>query len=238
MFQWTEESIDWWKRAVKCNDYYEVLSKKLSHMIGEQEKVYDIGCGLGYLSMELHSYVGNITGFDIDQRVLDDFKRELEKRKIGNVQVSNERWEDLPPNSCDTLLACSFGILEEHFEQFLKLAGRQVIIIRGKKARPEELLPQGASIKADCDEEFLKKHHIVYRKETVMADFGQPLKSMEEAERFVTFYGMDQKKSIDQFLEKNLYTEEGKGGKYFLPNHKEMVIFVIDKEENQSEKGK
>ena len=231
MFRWTEESIDWWKRAVPYSNYYKCLAGELRKYIDERERVFDIGCGLGNVSLELCPFVRRITGYDIDDTVLKEFEKEVRRRSIDNIDISIEKWECCPDHSCDTVIACSFGIMEDDLHQFLRIARKQVIVVRGRKEDSGmEVLPQGREYKAGKEERYLIDNHIPYQKKSFYADFGQPLRSREEAERFLTFYGMTNKDEINAFLDRNLVRTGSGGEQYFLPNRKEVVMLVIPKE--------
>ena len=239
MFQWTDESIDWWKRAVPYSDYYKILIRIFREYLSRDETIFDIGCGLGNVSLELSPFVRRIKGFDINERVLNEFKKEIQRRGIDNISVSSEKWEKFKEPKCDTVIACSFGIMKNDLNSFLKIARKQVLVVRGRKEDPGmPVLPQGKEYRAGEEEKYLQEQKIPYYKRIVYAEFGQPLRSREEAVEFVRFYGMNDEEKINAFLDNKLITLQQGRDRYFLPNRKEVVIFVIPKEDRRDEKRK
>ena len=238
MFRWTDESIALWERAEKYTDHYRELGVRLEELIGENHRVYDMGCGLGFIDLELADHVKSIKAFDIEPKVLNELEKNAEKKNINNITVCNTDWTKEKDNSCDTLLACSFGNIVECLDDFLRIAKDQVILVKRHKAKPsKKYVPGVRAFSAEASEEYLQERGIKYTKTLFKSEFGQPLKSYEEALWFTEFHGMNRKMPVKEFLEENLMSGEKYGYEYYLPNKKDMVIFVI-KKEIDNEEGK
>lgn len=237
MFRWTEESIKWWQRAKAYSNHYKEMAELVLPYLEKEERIFDIGCGLGYIDLELASYVRQIRCFDIEKKVLRELKKEVESQNLTNLSVSHEDWLQLPDQSCDSLLACSFGSMEEYLEEFLRIAKKQVLILKRNRSKfsQEDCNGKPFYSVAGC-ENYLKNHYISFQKVSVYSDFGQPLQSLEEAKRFVLFHRINGTEPIEEYLEQHL--EEGRYGyPYYLSNRKEMCLFVIPKETTKDEKG-
>lgn len=238
MFVWTDKSIELWKRAEKYTDHYKKLGDRLKDLIGKDQKVYDIGCGLGFIDLELACNVKCIKAFDIEQRVLDELEKNAERKNICNITVCSNDWTREEDNSCDTLLACSFGNIAVCLDDFLRIAKNQVILVKRHKAKPsKKYIPGVKAFSGEASEAYLKDKGIDYEKYFFESEFGQPLESYEEAVWFSEFHGMNKNMPVEEFLDKNLISGEKYGYKYYLPNKKDMVIFIIKKGMN-NEKGK
>ena len=233
MFRWTDESIELWERAEKYTDHYRKLEKKLEEVIDKEDIVYDIGCGLGFVDIELAQHVKAIKGFDIEQRVLNELEKNAKDSGIYNISVSSEDWTKLKDNSCDTLMACSFGNIVECLDDFLRIAKKQIVLVKRLKAKPSKKYVAGIkAFSAEASEEYLKERGIEYTKTVFESEFGQPLKSYDEALWFTEFHGMNRGVPVEEFLKENLMSGEKYGYEYYLPNKKDMVIFVINKGDN------
>ena len=233
MFIWTDKSIELWKRAQKYTNHYKVLGEKLKSVISEDDIVYDIGCGLGFIDIELAPYVKEVKGFDIEQRVLNELENNAKDKGIDNLTVCNTDWTKESDNCCNTLLACSFGNIVECFDDFFRMAKDQVVIVKRHKAKPsKKYVPGVSAFSAEATENYFNDRGIKFNKIIFESEFGQPLDSYEEAKWFTEFHEMNRGMEIDKFLEKNLLSGEKYGYKYYLPNKKDMVIFVIKKGEN------
>ena len=242
MFKWTDKSIDLWIRAEKYTDHYVELSNRLKEFINKDQYIYDIGCGLGFVDLELSPYVKKIKSFDIEQRVLNVLYKNAKDRNINNIEVCNTDWTKEADNSCDTLMACSFGNIVECLDDFLRISKDQVILVKRHKPKESKKYVKGVrAFSAEASEAYLKDKNIKYEKYVFESEFGQPLKSYEEAVWFTEFHGMNRNIPVEDFLRDNLIKKDSSEYKYYLPNKKEMVIFVIKADqykEGENEEGK
>lgn len=238
MFKWTDESIKWWQRAKAYTNHYKDMAQIILPYLEKDESVYDIGCGLGYIDLELAPHIGQVRCFDIDTKVLSELEKEAASQKVSNLSVTNENWLQFPDQSCDTVLACSFGALSEYLDDFLRLARKQVLVLKRNRSKFAQKYYEGQPLhSAAGSEAYLKENRIPYEKISVFSDFGQPLESWEEAEKFVRFHRINGDEPAEKYLEQHL--EPGKYGySYYLSNRKEMSLFVIPKENWTDEKGK
>ena len=228
MFRWTEKSIELWQRAEKYTDHYVELGNSLKKFIKADHSVYDIGCGLGFVDLELAPYVKNIKAFDIEQRVLDILNKNAVNKNINNLEICNNDWTKESDNSCDTLMACSFGNIVECFDDFMRIAKDQVILVKRYRSKDKKkYVPGRRAFSAEATEAYLRDRNIVYDKYIFESEFGQPLVSYEEAVWFSEFHGMNRSVPVEDFLKENLITVKDSEYKYYLPNKKEMVIFII-----------
>ena len=239
MFIWTDESIELWKRAERYTDHYKNLCRELKSYVDKDDEIYDIGCGLGFIDLELSPYVKSIRSFDIEKRVLDELNKSANNKGIHNISTSSNDWTKEEDGCCDTVLACSFGNLVDCLDDFLRMARNQVIIVKRHKPKvTKKYIPCKVAFSAQASEDYLIERGINYKKISFQSEFGQPLDSYEEALYFVRFHGMNRGEPEGKFLKENLISGEEYGYKYYLPNKKDMVIFVISKECLYSEKGK
>ncbi len=236
MFRWTEESIRWWQRARAYTSHYKEMAELVLPYLAKEETLFDIGCGLGYIDLELAPHVKQIRAFDIEEKVLQELKKEVEIQQLTNVFTSKENWLKLPDQSCDSLLACSFGSMEEYLNDFLRIAKKQVLILKRNRSKFSQKNNKGKPLYsvAGC-ESYLKENNILFQKVSVYSDFGQPLESLEEAEKFVLFHRINGNEPIKEYLKQHL--EPGRYGyPYYLSNRKEMCLFIIAKENLRDEK--
>ncbi|MCU6763293.1 Methyltransferase domain [uncultured Roseburia sp.] len=233
MFKWTKESIEWYQRAAFYTQYHVNLRKTLLPFFSQNETVCDIGCGLGYLDLELAPFVKAITAVDREKKVTDLLSAKVSERKLTNLTVRCADWSVLTDECCDTLLMCAFGNVHTYLEKYLGICKKRIIIIRKS---PKEIDGGFSSVYnrkrvMEQDVEFVKQCGLNTQLKFFDMEFGQPLTSRWEAERFVLHYSLKPDHiTMSQYLKTHL--KELPGGKYpyYLPNKKEMYMFTIEKE--------
>ena len=232
MFKWTEESIEWYRRAAFYTQYHVNLKKVLTPFFSKNEEICDIGCGLGYLDLELAPVVAGIVAVDREKKVTDILSGLASERNLKNLTVMCDDWSVLPEECCDTLIMSAFGNIQKYLEDYLKICRKRIIIIRKS---PKENLDGFSSVYnrrriMEQDVEYVKQRGLNTDLKFFDTEFGQPLKNKKEAERFVRHYRlMPDHMTMDQYL--RIHLKKSSGGKYpyYFPNKKEMYMFTIEK---------
>ncbi|MCD7981681.1 MAG: class I SAM-dependent methyltransferase [Clostridiales bacterium] len=234
MFTWSEEGIRWYDDAAEWTGHHARIAERLRAYLDKEDEVCDVGCGTGSLSVALAPAVRHITAVDVDEMALNSLRAKLERSGIDNVTVVRSDYNLLPENFCDVVVACSFGIFAKNGASFLKLAGKRLILAKRKLLPSQEGFSKdfGRGNMAYMDEAYLKDHHIPYRIESCEEDFGQPLRSREDAVRFTEHYRLcPAEESMDDFLDRRLISTGDETFPFFLPNPMESCILTIDKKD-------
>ncbi len=234
MFTWSEEGIRWYNDAAEWTGYHARAAERLIRYLDPEDEVCDVGCGTGSLSVALAPAVRLVTAVDVEEMALDSLREKLEARGITNVRPLHMDYTCLPENFCDVVVACSFGIFAKNGPSFLKLARKRLILIKRKILASQEGFSKdfGRGCMAYMDEEYLKEHHIPYRIESCEEDFGQPLRSREDAARFASYYRFNSAgESVDAFLDRRMVATGDDTFPFFLPNPMESCILTIEKKD-------
>lgn len=242
MFRWTKESIEWYIDAAEYTHYPDILCEQLKEFFDKGDTVYDIGCGLGHVDLLLSPYVKQLIGVDVDAKVLKLMEQSIHQQNITNVKTMNTDWKELNGEICDTVLTCSFASLEKDMKQLLRLCRKRLIVAKRNAVENEDGFITEYNLRngSNKDEIFLEQHGIPYKLKSFTADFGQPFKSEMDARRFISHYKLEPWKSVPDYSLKEYEISEQKDVKrqqpdfsskyhYYLPNHKEVHIIVIDK---------
>ncbi|MEE1087051.1 MAG: class I SAM-dependent methyltransferase [Schaedlerella sp.] len=236
IYQWNPEMIQFMNQAAKDSIYYEELASHIIPHITEDCIVCDVGCGLGYLAIEIAKYCKKVYAVDISEDVIDELKKRLKAEQIENVEalcVDAFKWK--PEDQIDTTVYCMFGSLEEidqigkHLEvsqQFVvrRLAKEHRFKIKEHKPRKHRHSAQGML------EELEQKGRICDYVE-MTASLDQPFKNLKEAVRFFELYNKTEEKITLEDVKERLIKQENEEYPYVFPAEKRMglIHFNMDK---------
>ena len=80
---WDEERKKYMVVACEKVRFTEKIAEKAAEFIDKEDHVCEIGCGLGYLSMDLAGYASKVTAVDADPIATKHLKGLIEKKR-GN----------------------------------------------------------------------------------------------------------------------------------------------------------
>ncbi len=102
---------EWDKKAVHISDriHKSIYNEELINIIDTKDckSMLDVGCGVGNISLLLSNRLEKIYALDFSTVMLENLKKEMQKRDITNITPINLSWEDewdSVPN-CDIVLA-------------------------------------------------------------------------------------------------------------------------------------
>ena len=181
--QWTDESIAFLRDAAAMNRYYETIAEKIAPQLPENAHICDAGCGIGELSLALKPYCRHVTAVDADElavKTLESHRPERVAARCGDIEAL------APDKPYDAMVFCLFGRTEDA----LGIAGRQCRgkIFLVKRDYSHHRFSAGkvslGEYTAGSMEAVLHEKGVPYTVERFTAEFGQPLRSLEAAERF------------------------------------------------------
>ena len=235
MFIWTNETIQFYKDAAQFNKYHEVLRGMIAPFIAEEDHVLDLGCGLGFLSLELAQICEKVTAIDHEERVLHLLQEGVTRKNIANIHVQKQIWEDISHTAqWDVVLASFFGKLPEDMDKLLQMCKKRVIVISSNGSSPEFLPNTKKRLSRKTTREavdILQDTHRITHYEEGVLEFGQPFKTKDEAFEFVAHYREEvDEKMIKRHLEKYLVAIDEVDFSFYLPNQKNIGIYVVEKD--------
>lgn len=226
-FIWTTDKIKWFERAADQTAFYSHVADQLRDIVTPHSTVYDLGCGTGYLSMELAPYVAEVTAVDWNEEAIRFLQRKSKERCIENISCELKDWRSWKPNKRADLVCVSYcGGFMEHFTTLLEFTSRFLVGVFPLEQRSnhqnQETFPKVV--------QFLQENQIPFESTTISCEFGQPLDSLEEGREYLHHYTKTPKKLLtDELLTRYLCEGEAESG-FYLPKVRKSGLLLIDKE--------
>ena len=225
MQAWTPEGMAFLQDAMACCGYYPALARRIAPYLPKQAHVCDAGCGLGGLSVALLPYCRHVTAVDRVAAPLENLRQRAGHDPRLTVRQGDIRC--LPPETpYDAMVFCLFGDVEEALTVARQQCRGTVLLIRRDYAYHRfstGRVPVGFT--AADSEDTLRHLGLSYRMERFSLEFGQPLRSLEDARRFFRLY--DRSGGADPPLHR-LTAGPGPEFPYYLPNRKELCLLAVE----------
>ncbi len=229
MHMWKPEMIEYMTRASLFGDYNKQLAAIISKHISNDDTLCDAGCGLGFLSRELSPYAKSVTAVDINDRALSVLKNDLQN--YPNVTGENCDIFEYSKSEFDIMVFNYFGKIDEIMSIAQRLCKKRIIIVKrstDKHGFSFDLDSISGNIRLNTDD-YLDNHGIKYIKEQYSIEFGQPLKSIEDAVRFFNLYrSPDSAKMSESDIKEKIVPINKNDYNYYYPYKKEIAVYVIN----------
>ena len=234
MFYWSDQRIKWYDDAVKLSNYHNMVIDEISPYIDKTNTVFDVACGLGYISERISPLVKNVYSFDYDKNAINSLNSRC--KNIDNIECVFGDWhESLKGKKCDvSILSYCNGIIE-YFDFLKNITNNYLIGIHLLKNKVHNF---GVNKHTDIGKTFnrretsetimtfLDENKIPYELKKIECEFGQPFKEKSEAGDFIKeYFKITDKPKIDEIIETNLIKKDDY---YYLPNTKKSGIIIID----------
>lgn len=235
MIIWNEESDRWLQNASAYTGYNRELAKMLLEYLPTGGTLCDMGCGNGLVDFELAPYFRRITCVDISEEAVSAVSRRASELGVKNLTAVRADGETLE-GTWDCVTALFHGGPEAFKWYFGKTGNTLLIAVHTN--RTGELGPEQYRVRRCSDVasmvEYLNEKHIRYVLRETALEYGQPIKDLEEAKRFVQAYtlpmGADE---LTAYLNRNLRETGREDFPYYLPKKRRFGLFVIRRSENE-----
>lgn len=233
---WTEQKVAWYQRALERSDYARKILAVLAPILAECETVLDVGAGSGALALPLAERVGSVTALEPAPAMA----KALRTRGLGNVEVIEAAWGDVPVSPHDLVLCAHVGELLHPGAPFLRevwsVARRGIALVRDTGQERDkfffrELYPLllGRPYIPGCDHEEtvegLTRLGITPTVTIVNYRSDQPFADLKEAcdfwEEYLGVEGGAVREFLREFLAKRLVPE---GGGWIAPYPKQAAV--------------
>lgn len=222
-FLWTKEQIRFLLDASEKSDYDRLLAERIRSAAPNAESICDAGCGLGGLSMELAARFSSVTAVDCSENALRCLRERAEKTKNLNI-LQADLSEYVPESPFDAMVFCYFGQTEQILEIARRCCTGTVLLVKRNYDTHRFSLRAGRHHRdtADSAAAFLHAQGIVFRREDLETEFGQPFRSLSDAVRFFTLYGGE---SVSEAaVRKRLQTTSDPEFPYYFPQKKRVSL--------------
>lgn len=231
MQRWEPDMVRFMRDASEHETYNQEIARIILPHLSEDSCVCDAGCGLGYLSLELAKHVQHVTAVDLNRDALDVLSENCADKHVHNISLRCGDIETLPPlRKYDAMVFCFFGCIEE----ILRIAARQcagdvLIISRNYSQHRFSVREHGCGRGGYLDiSHVLSARQIPFHAQMFSLEFGQPLRSWEDARRFFALYSKDEKEMItDEFLESRIVRTKEWEFPYFMPHRRDIGVIHL-----------
>ncbi|MCL1917751.1 MAG: tRNA (guanine-N(7)-)-methyltransferase [Peptococcaceae bacterium] len=229
-FLWNEQSIQWFLDASAYTGFHHQLAMRIVPYLEADDTLCDIGCGLGRLDLELAPHVSSLTAVDVDEKVIVKLQRDV---ILSGFQNLHARCTDATEvkGLFDVVLMSFFGGSGSGMEDSYRLCCRR--LVRVVNAENKGNLYPGSHRKTvkktiPIVQQELSDQGYRYELVTDTIEFGQPLRSWQDAEQFVLYNAPEATdKEVNDFLHENAERTKQDEFPIYLPNPKDVGIFVI-----------
>lgn len=232
-FVWTKQRIDWYLDASRYGGFHQRLADTIRPYLLPQDRLCDLGCGLGRLDLVLAPAVRHITCVDTDETVLASLRQEAKANGIANLSALCADVRDMR-DVFDVAIMAFFGHPPGMMMDCLRLTSRALIRIANVHANGASLQPGGHSKKRETARDIAALLDGAGRKYRLLLDtfeFGQPLRSQEDAADFLRCNTPAiPEEELRAFLAETLVATGRADFPFYLPGKKELGIFIIDAE--------
>ena len=235
-FEWDDKKIELYVRASKETGFHKKLAEQILPFLNKDDELTDVGCGPGTIDFELSPYVRRINAVDIEPEIINYLRKEVKESELTNIFASIGDASFMSESLGDVVLTCFFSGIEDALPNLVGASKRLAIIIthgEGAKYKPSKISGNKRKTSASDIEKSLFEAGYNYTRKDLVLDFGQPLKSKEEAKAFIEMYCTEEdpnqrKAKIEEGLS-NLKQSENNTYPYSIPTMKEVSIFIITK---------
>lgn len=230
---WWEDMVRFMRDASEYGTYNQELARRVGPGLNKNMRICDAGCGLGYLSLSLAPYAGHVTSVEQNPdavAVLTDNCRKLGITNItprcGTVQSV------IPDEPYDAMVFCFFGGIDEILETVRRQCRGKVFIITRNYTTHRFSVGKHStgSYGYLTASKKLTELKIPYTEELFSLEFGQPLRSLEDARRFYEIYSKDTDKAVitDEFLRSKVVDNDDATFPLYLPHRRSLALLTFD----------
>ena len=192
MYPWTEDRVGWYQRAVDYTGFDKKLASLLTPYLPVGETACDLGCGTGYLALELARRGYEVTAVDRSRVCLDWLQDKRDAEGLNGLTIRETDWNELAGKACwDHVVMAFAGKLDRDLEQYMALCRRQLILVVKTSVQSHvqsDGIPPRFRRDGDELEEQFRQMGLNYTRRDERVEFGQPLLSREEALRYLAAF--------------------------------------------------
>lgn len=235
MIDWAEKTITYFKDASEYTGFHKELAAKIKPYLKPEWTLCDLGCGLGLLDIQLSDSVAEITAIDQNEKAIKDYNKRINElgiknitAKVGDVnEISDERW--------DVLLLSFFGNRDE-LGRLLTLARHKAVIIsfgNDDVKKDRQNYEHKYKSTTESKEAYLDANGYSYIKIENTMEFGQPIKSIEDAHSYFDAYLLEEdankrKSIIEKNMEGVVPAYDDEKFPYYFSKKKDIGILIVD----------
>lgn len=185
MFDWTEQTVSWYAAAVAYTGFDCRLADILTRYLPKNETICDLGCGIGYLALELATRGYRVTAIDQSAEAISWLRSERERRTLPTLEVLQTDWRTLADQPLwDNVVMVSAGRRAEKEMFYQRLCRKRLLVVDRLRLSSHVRADGGASARRQRLTETEEGRVL-----TFSLEFGQPLASLEDAKAYISTFG-------------------------------------------------
>ena len=223
MLTWNEETVRYLRDASEWGDYYARLASWIRPHLHQTDHLCDVGCGLGYLSLELSNYVNLISAIDESGFPLKVLREKAKNR--GNIRIINDNIFSFTDDAIyDAMLFSFFGKMEDIARIAKTRCSGTVFVLKRNYVNHRfsvGICTAGNDSFANAVN-WLRKKDVPFVSDTLSLEMGQPLHSFADARRFFSIYDQSDGEITDSFLRSRLIETGRDDFPLYLPQERHV----------------
>lgn len=234
LIEWNDETIRWYEDASAYTGFHGEMQALLEPLLGREETLADLGCGLGLIDLRLAGSVQSVTCLDASDAALEYLQGNARQQGIGNLHTC--RTDAYTATGLwDTVMMSFFGRPDLHIRHYLSICRDKIMaIVREAPPLKAAYTPRKHNSVTNTQEAF-DALGVRYTLTRHAMEFGQPFTSREEAVRYVgTYRKHPPDMEPEEYLAPRLMPIQHDRYAWYLPNLKRFGLFVVRKDENAS----
>ena len=230
---WWEDMVRFMRDASEYGTYNQEIADRLAPHLDTSMRICDAGCGLGYLSLALSPYAGQITSVEQNPDAVAVLAANCEARGITNIVPRCGTVQSVVPGTpYDAMVFCFFGGIQEILDTVRQQCRGKVFIITRNYTTHRFSVGRHATgsygyLTASTR---LKELGVPYTESCFELEFGQPLRTLQDARRFYEIYSKDEDKSVitDEFLLTKVVPNDHAEFPLYLPHRRSLALLIFD----------
>lgn len=230
---WYEDMVRFMRDASEYGTYNQDLARLLAPHLTKRMHICDAGCGLGYLSLALAPYVGQVTAAEKNPDAVAVLEENCRRFGITNITARcGEIGQLVPERKYDAMVFCFFGGIHEILDTVKQQCGGQVFIITRNYTTHRFSVGSHStgSYGYKSASETLTELGVPYEKTLLDLEFGQPFRDFADARKFYEMYSKDEDKTVitDEFLQGKLVQTGREDFPLYMPHLRNLAILHFD----------
>lgn len=215
---WDEEKIAYYDRASRDLSFHTLIASEIVKHLSKDEKILELGAGLGYVTAILKKEGYNIKAYDNCMAAVESANKRVGFDLIGYADAL------AIDEKADVLLMLFFGGLskKESLEHYLSLSHKIIYVISAHTGYEGSKRED----KSRKTEELFTSLGLDYEKAVIFCEFNQPLRNLQDAKRFFQI-------SYNSTLLPILEESKDKDYPLLFKNRKKIYMYTIKRRKEQ-----
>lgn len=219
MFQWSPDMVRFMEDAGSHTDFYRLVAEELAVLVPPDAYVCDVGCGLGFSSLELAQRFRRVRAIDISENALAVLRKNNTFENLEILQA--DAFSMAPEELYDAMVFCCCGRVPEIIAAARTQCSGTVLVIQ-RDAKYHRLTAgkqrnQQANFKL-MEEEF-ERFGVPFQSKRLPVSIGQPLRSIEDGILYFRTYdkSADLSHITAQYVEERVVPQDDPEFPYYYP---------------------